>query len=261
MHTEEIATIDILTVDVKIQAEFKRDRANIQEYREKLDDVISCVGMKHLNGRVLQDLRDTREKLREKIRKIESEEDFNFYTMETFDILGEYRKILETPIRMNFSGKVVKNTEMDGRKEELMHKYLEIAQKYTQIDNPINKKHKLMCDNCQNTKNFEVIESNVYVCLKCFSQQTIFKNITSYNDIDRVNMSSKYTYDRKVHFRDCINQFQGDGLYKISISFLLDNVGELWLAYQEFSPMRGRKLCNFQYRFILKIVWSVRLSI
>jgi len=27
--------------------------------------------------------------------------------------------------------------------------------------------------------------------------------------MDRVNMSSKYSYDRKVHFRDCINQYQG----------------------------------------------------
>jgi hypothetical protein len=35
------------------------------------------------------------------------------------------------------------------------------------------------------------------------------KHNSSYTDIDRVNISSKYTYDRKVHFRDCINQYQG----------------------------------------------------
>ena len=35
------------------------------------------------------------------------------------------------------------------------------------------------------------------------------KHTSSYNDIDRVNISSKYMYDRKVHFRDCIKQYQG----------------------------------------------------
>ena len=35
------------------------------------------------------------------------------------------------------------------------------------------------------------------------------KNISSYKDIERVNISSKYIYDRRIHFRDCINQYQG----------------------------------------------------
>ena len=38
-------------------------------------------------------------------------------------------------------------------------------------------------------------------------------NFSSYKDVERVNMATikitKYTYDRKIHFRDCINQFQG----------------------------------------------------
>jgi hypothetical protein len=215
MHIEEVPVVDILTIDIKIQAEFRKDHVNLQEYKEKLSDIISCLELKHLNSRILQDLEISREKMLEKIRKIESNEEFNFYTTETFDILNEYRKILETPLRMNFSGRVIKNNEMEKQKEKLVHEYLEIARKYTQIDISTNKKHKLKCDNCQNSKNFEVVESNVYMCLDCFSQQTVFKNITSYKDIDRVNMSSKYTYARKVHFRDCINQYQGDRLFKI----------------------------------------------
>lgn len=43
----------------------------------------------------------------------------------------------------------------------------------------------------------------------CGSQQEVFFYTSSYKDIDRVNISAKYTYDRKVHFRDCINQYQG----------------------------------------------------
>lgn len=217
MNSGEIFTIDILAIDARIQAEFKKEKDNLIEYKNKLTDIITCLELKNLNGRILQDLESTREKLKEKIRKIESNEDFSFYTMETYEIIREYRRILETPVKMNFSGEIIRNIESDTLREELIHKYLEIAQKYTHVDNPINKKHTLKCDNCQNTKNFEAIESNVYVCLDCFSRQTIFKNITSYKDIDRVNMGSKYTYDRKVHFRDCINQYQAIKLFKIFV--------------------------------------------
>jgi hypothetical protein len=43
----------------------------------------------------------------------------------------------------------------------------------------------------------------------CGSQQEILLYTSTYKDIDRINISSKYTYDRRVHFRDCINQYQG----------------------------------------------------
>jgi hypothetical protein len=45
--------------------------------------------------------------------------------------------------------------------------------------------------------------------MNCSAQQYILKNVTSYRDIDRVNISSKYRYEKKVHFKDAINQYQG----------------------------------------------------
>lgn len=215
MNTEENQSADILSIDTKIRSDFKKCGDTLDEDKEKLNDIISCLGMKHLNARIMNDLKNTKEKLTEKIRKIESCEDLNFYIAETFEIIKEYRKILETPIKMNFSGKIIKNADVEEKKEELIHKYLEIARKYTCIENQVDKKYKLTCDNCKNTEKFEVVKDNVYICLVCFSSQTIFKNITSYKDIDRVNMGSKYTYDRKVHFRDCINQYQGNRVFKI----------------------------------------------
>ena len=46
-------------------------------------------------------------------------------------------------------------------------------------------------------------------CLICSVEQVVLKNVSSYRDINRINISSKYQYDRKIHFRDCINQYQG----------------------------------------------------
>ena len=70
------------------------------------------------------------------------------------------------------------------------------------------KKEKIVCKNCHN-KEFDILEGNIYVCIICSAQQKIMKNIQSYKDIDRINISSKYAYDRRIHFRDCINQYQG----------------------------------------------------
>ena len=66
-----------------------------------------------------------------------------------------------------------------------------------------------MCKNCNNKKDFDIVDGNIYICHDCSAQQVILKNVSSYRDIDRVNISNKYLYDRKIHFRDCINQHQG----------------------------------------------------
>ena len=34
-------------------------------------------------------------------------------------------------------------------------------------------------------------------------------NLISYKDIERINIGSKYSYDRKVHFKECMKRFQG----------------------------------------------------
>jgi hypothetical protein len=52
-------------------------------------------------------------------------------------------------------------------------------------------------------------DENIFTCLICANEIVKLINSSSYNDNGKVNMSSKYTYDRKVHFKDCINQYQG----------------------------------------------------
>lgn len=43
----------------------------------------------------------------------------------------------------------------------------------------------------------------------CGTEQDSVQFTFSYKDTDRINISTKYTYDRKFHFKECINQFQG----------------------------------------------------
>jgi hypothetical protein len=52
---------------------------------------------------------------------------------------------------------------------------------------------------------------NMLVCEKCgfTPEQNNVSTSISFKDINRVNLASKYLYDRITHFKDCINQFQG----------------------------------------------------
>ena len=72
----------------------------------------------------------------------------------------------------------------------------------------MEKKEKIICKNCSG-KDFDIDEStNIYICQFCSAQQFILKNVSSYRDINRINISAKYVYDRKIHFRDTIKMLQ-----------------------------------------------------
>ena len=129
--------------------------------------------------------------------------------METTDILNKYRNHLNNPVKINFMGK---KNEDNINKEQLILSYYQIAQKYTDLSLEILSKssNKIICNSpgCNNTKNIDIIDNN-YVCTSCGTMLGTVNNFSSYKDVERVNMATKYTYDRKIHFRDCINQFQG----------------------------------------------------
>jgi hypothetical protein len=46
--------------------------------------------------------------------------------------------------------------------------------------------------------------------------------LISYKDMSRTNILQKYTYERRLHFRDCINQFQGKQNCKIPENVFTD---------------------------------------
>jgi hypothetical protein len=66
------------------------------------------------------------------------------------------------------------------------------------------------CYACQDENTIFQYQDNIMICESCGTTNEYVKNsILSYKDIDRVNITSKYQYDRITHFKDCINQFQG----------------------------------------------------
>ena len=196
--------IDILSIDVKIKQTFKEESEKLVEYQEKLLDLKKTLKMPNLQFRLIKIIEKNIAHLLEKIKNINN---INFYLADTTHLLEKYKQILQTPVKLTFIGR----SNIDNKeKNDVISKYLYIAQKYSDVNIEIpTKDSNIICNNCVNKKSFDILDESIYICLVCGSQQEIFLHTSNYKDTDRINISAKYTYDRKIHFRDCINQYQG----------------------------------------------------
>lgn len=198
--------VDILEIDAEIKESFIQEKKNLEKYEENLKDLKKTLKSNFL-ARARNDLEKNIALLEFKINSIKSLSEYNFYIIKTAPLIEEYKKILKTPIKVSFVGK---KTDKNEEKIKIIQEYCQYAQKYRNI--PILEKKevakKIECTNCGNTKTFD-IEEEVYICEECGSQKEIQQNSSSYKDSDRINIAVKYTYDRRVHFKDCINQYQG----------------------------------------------------
>ena len=202
-----MSELDILSIDAKIRKNFEDEFLKLSDHMEKLYEIEESLKNENLRRRIRTSLEKARDELENYVHGLSTNENYHFYIMETVPFIEKYKEILKTPIKVSFMGKIVKN---DKDKRELIDNYLEAASKYVDIElENKSKTQKVICPNCSNKKEFDIVDVNSYICTKSYARQTVMKLNSSYTDIDRVNISSKYTYDRKVHFRDCINQYQG----------------------------------------------------
>jgi len=212
---EKIDIRDILLIDQKIQDSFKGEQEKLPKYQSRMKEL--KLTLKSLKGEDLKGKQNKAKKeveknileLQEEIDKISDGGKYNLYLAETAELVEKFRKILKVPIKLSFMGKEKENKD-SKEKKDVIDAYIKIAQKYYNI--PLKQTDKddiVTCDNCENKKDF-IIDENSYICEECGAQQdNKSMNNTSYKDADRVNISAKYSYDRKVHFRDCFLQYQG----------------------------------------------------
>ncbi len=198
-------TLDILTVDAKIRANFVAEISQIDTHKLRLLEIDKSLNVKSIKPRIRNTLIQAKKDIEEYIYNLHHQIDYNLYMIKTISLVDEYTKILKIPEKITFMGRPIRKNPV---KDELIKKYLEIACTYVNIDMGVDLKQSttITCTNCSNRKDFEIVDYSTYICMKCYAQQNIMKHVSSYNDIERINISSKYMYDRKVHFRDCIKQ-------------------------------------------------------
>jgi hypothetical protein len=209
--------IDILNIDKNIRDKWKNNKDKITDIDKQIEDIRDILKDNALSIHIIKDLNDKIEMLlKNKQECIDFQTNLNFYVMDVTPLLESYKQMLIAPKKISFMTKK-QNDNQDVR--TVVKKYLEILKIYN-IDyaeledivssnnkSPVKKKE---CKKCKSTQEFIYNEyANVEICESCGSQEEKAYKSSCYKDISRVNISNKYTYERRVHFKDCINQYQG----------------------------------------------------
>lgn len=205
--------IDIFSIDKKIRDLWNKKKEEIQfidSQIKELEDIKNS--SENMSLHVIRDIDDKINKLIEKKNDIENINSIqNFYIMDFSDLIQQHKYLV--PNKISFMGKSKKQSN------ELSKSYLDILKKYdieykefeesiTNIEEKNKKIEKKNCL-CGSSSFLNQTEQNLEICENCGKQEEKSYKSLSYKDISRINMSSKYSYERKIHFKDCINQFQG----------------------------------------------------
>ena len=143
------------------------------------------------------------------IRNTISSTDLPFYISETIHLIEKYKKLLKTPKKISFMG--CTSSSGDDREDvvrgDVIDEYIKIACEYYYIEP--REVTKIKCVSCNVIIEKVEYEDMIVVCQDCSSEQGNNTLLSSFSDSSRIHVSSKYSYGRKTHFIECINQYQG----------------------------------------------------
>ena len=209
--------MDILALDRDLISHLRSTDTMSQLVVEmsRLNKIVSTTKKSSSNtsfpNRLIAKLDEKKKKIERRIRERRSQHTLKMYLLESAYLIREFKNILNKPVQLSFMGpKIVPTREKDA----VIKKYLKVHKKYKPNAKPeVETKCEsagVKCTRPQcNSVDF-ITSDQSKICSECFTLQSDLTNPTSsYSDIERINISSKYLYDRKVHFRDCILQFQG----------------------------------------------------
>ena len=199
--------VDILAFHEEIITSFNNEEANLKKYQENLRSLAEILKNCNLLHSTRHGLIKAQKNLHVKINEIITSRNKNFYLMETAELITTYEEILRKPKKVSFMGVVEEN---DDNKTAIIQSYLEVARKYKPENVPIlvTENRTKDCSICKKVTDIVDIDG-FSVCTVCGKETSIAASSSSYKDVERVNVGSKYTYDKRIHFRDCMNQYQG----------------------------------------------------
>lgn len=208
----DIIQLDRLIKDT-IQAENTRQR--LQEHRRRVESINRHLDTKNrrIEYRQKKSLQTEKSSLEQKIQDIEHHDRLAEYVCKSHRIIEEYRKMLEVPVSVSFIRKT-RDDSQDARKQQLLDEFLAIASEYIPIKNWKRERINTIGCECGNNTDFTYTE-NTITCEKCGIERNIYTIQTNFKDIDRVNLSQKYKYSKRVYFRDTINRYEGKQNRKI----------------------------------------------
>jgi len=217
--------IDIYSIDKKIRDIWDKTRDQIDIINKDISDLEDIKKNSEENKKNSEENKKNKENfislhvlrdIEEKICKLEKQKSIieninniqHFYTMDFLELIEQNKSSI--PNKISFMGKSKKqNNDISKSYVEILKKY---DIEYKEIESLVIKIKKTKNRECKNCGSISFIlhaDQNIEICEDCGKQEEKSYKSISYKDIARVNMSSKYSYERKIHFKDCINQFQG----------------------------------------------------
>lgn len=245
-------TLDILSIHNTLVRKFQQieipsssfPTTDPAEEYQKWKELYDSLQSKHASKNVVQDIKHKMDTL-EKQRQDKPDRTFYFYLLRAIPLLDQYFLLKKSQNKIQFVSSKAEESQLNvGEKmEDIVREYMSIVESYFPQEYtwgqweeakevPTTKpfSNKLKCTLCYSDQESFFIHDNHFVCEKCgFVATAAMHSSISFKDIDRVNISSKYTYDRRTHFRDCINQFQGKQNASIDPKVLEDLIEQLVL--------------------------------
>ncbi len=185
------------------------DELNLSTIPYGIDECIDyldheCEKTISLNYRDFKDRMDKIEQFREEDQNIQLYSDCMLTQLD--HIILSYNDLIKKPI-IRFFGKAKKTqaTNNDQKEIELIEEYLKILRIYFD-QKLVDLFYSKSCIEIQKTvakKTDKKVES-----LEDEHTNAISTNI-NFQDFSRVNMNQRYKYEKKCHFKDTVNQFQG----------------------------------------------------
>ena len=201
--------IDIFSIDKKIKDVWNQTQMNIIQNEQEIERLrqLLCTEL-DLSPHVKRDIEEKIHLLESELEKLNATlENQHFYTMDVSELM-ETRQ--EAPQKISFMSK-----QKPKNSSVLTASYLDILKKYN-IDykdledlTKSQKSAKKVCLQCQSQDFVTNFDQNLEICENCGKQEEKSYKSVSFKDITRINLSNKYNYERRVHFKDCINQYQG----------------------------------------------------
>lgn len=224
--------IDILSIDKKIKAHFENMYSKKSNIIKKISEMNDLIQQGNVPKHCIDSIHSEIKQLEKNVYDIDSKIQLNFYLKETILLIESYKRLLNTPIKVSFmiTNNQNKQCQLQNKhKQEIINEYIKIAKKYIDIlddEHQEDTQKNIKCNNCTNDVNL-IIDQNIYICVMCGSERELFLNVSSYKDMDRIHIMSKYTYNRKSHFKDCMKQYQAKQNCVIPDHIIEDIINEL----------------------------------
>lgn len=140
---------------------------------------------------------------------------YDFYLIEVLDILKKYDEELFRPVVINFHKKGKGAESKKETIDSLVDEYNYIISLF-RLNVPFSFKEQLQKDSCCPNSSYFLEDNDFFFCCSSCGRRFELDNITSnYGDCNRLIINHKNPHDRRNHFSECIDDFQGVQKYEI----------------------------------------------